>query len=145
MIAGPPFLEFWFSRVEVGTWGFTFLTSSWVMLIVLVQGPQRMGEQQSRSLGPWCSCGAESPKPLSYVWIVTVRVEWTSAFLELQCFGISPFLKQLYLYLNTNITGKGNVVWLEDLGILGSWLLSSTWVIFIWKSNKTKVITCLMT
>lgn len=49
------------------------------------------------------------------------------------------------LYLNTNITGKGNVIWLEDLGILGSWLLSSTWVIFIWKSNKTKVITCLMT
>ena len=56
-------------------------------------------------------------------------------------FGATVF----YLYLNTNITGKGNVVWLEDMGILGSWLLSSTWVIFIWKSNKTKVITCLMT
>lgn len=63
-------------------------------------------------------------------------MEWASAFLEPQCFGIAPFLKQLSSYLNTNIMGKGYVVWLEDLGILDSWLLSSTWVIFIWKSNK---------
>ena len=53
-------------------------------------------------------------------------------------FWYLSLFKAVVLYLNTNITGKGNVIWLEDLGILGSWLLSSTWVIFIWKSNKTK-------
>lgn len=69
---------------------------------------------EDNTVGAWvpgCSCGAESPNPLYYVWTVTL--------LEPQCFRISLFSKQLNLYLNTNIAGKGYIVRLEDLGTAG--------------------------